>query len=296
MTMIGRSPPRRRRPPPPPRGRFRPLHVACSLRCPPEVVRHAHRRHPCHIRERDERTGRLPLSLAAASGSAVALRREGAREFLEEIICLNPSAASATDSYGRLALHLAIDSGLRWDDGVSSIIDAAPRALRTRDASTRFYPFMAAAVVGSEAEADERRRVHADLDTIYLLLRNGPELAAGMADDPPWLRTRREWEQRLEQVKNAHRQETGLLTEALNSSDSERDRLRNDLGKVTALNEVLFGENMDLRAEVDRLRLRPEGTSLAQVLNSGEQGQFDSHYDVSLCQKRQKLDLASHTT
>lgn len=60
--------------------------------------------------------------------------------------------ASSLDSSGLLPLHHAALSGRAFDDGIGAVLRAAPRALHTRDAVCRMYPFMLAALASREAD------------------------------------------------------------------------------------------------------------------------------------------------
>lgn len=74
-------------------------------------------------------------------------------------------AASIRDTRGQLPLHLAINSGKRWDDGVKSILSAYPEALSAPDRRTNLIPFLQAASVETP-----------DCGTIFELLRTDPSL------------------------------------------------------------------------------------------------------------------------
>lgn len=100
---------------------------------------------------RPSRSSKRPGKTGAGSGGALnAQGRQRRRRkpcVIDLLVHLDPRAASVPDLDGRLPLHLAVEAGKAWDDGLRSLIWAAPRALETRDVETRLYPFMIAATV-----------------------------------------------------------------------------------------------------------------------------------------------------
>lgn len=94
---------------------------------------------------------------------------------IEQLILADPSAASVPDPNGRLPLMLAISSQKIWNRGIKSVFEAAPKALVTRDHGTFLYPFMFAAV-GEVSTTD----------TVFELLRAGPDLVKRGINDDDW--------------------------------------------------------------------------------------------------------------
>jgi hypothetical protein len=94
-----------------------------------------------------------------------------------------PRAASIPSGDGRLALHLAVEAGISWDEGLSKIFDSAPCSLRIRDPKTGLLPFLLAATSGagrppcthSRMEGEKTKDVDS-VNTIFQLLRLGPDL------------------------------------------------------------------------------------------------------------------------
>mmetsp|Transcript_21268 Transcript_21268/g.32418 ORF Transcript_21268/g.32418 Transcript_21268/m.32418 type:complete len:207 (+) Transcript_21268:256-876(+) len=101
--------------------------------------------------------------------------------------------ASCLDYYDRLPLHIAIEEGYRWiehDDCVSppsscadvlckgscihDLYQLSTKAGKTRDITTRLYPFMAAAIEETGG---------ADLDAIFELLKQHPCAARGLCSN-----------------------------------------------------------------------------------------------------------------
>lgn len=84
---------------------------------------------------------------------------------IDILVSLNPRAAKIPDSDGRLPFARAVESRKSWDEGLRSLLWAAPEALSTRDTKTGMYPFMIAAVEHNASET-----------TVYELIRLLPEL------------------------------------------------------------------------------------------------------------------------
>mmetsp|Transcript_11400 Transcript_11400/g.17133 ORF Transcript_11400/g.17133 Transcript_11400/m.17133 type:complete len:384 (-) Transcript_11400:176-1327(-) len=83
------------------------------------------------------------------------------------------------DFTGRFCLHLSIENGCTWENGVKQYYQAAPKAIETRDVRTHLFPFMLAAI-GENAE----------VETIFHLLKEDPSLIQGIK---PTKSTRRPW-------------------------------------------------------------------------------------------------------
>lgn len=156
--------------PPPGCSHWRVLHAAASIPSPPQFIRSAIKLFPWQVRERDEE-GYLPIQRAAKC-----LRTEGVDEnqywlnkgvnqkpiyfrlFPENraednpiTIFVNafPDGAKALDKDFKLPLHWAIETGKEWNEGIQSLVEAAPLALATRDGQNHLYPFMMAAMISN---------------------------------------------------------------------------------------------------------------------------------------------------
>lgn len=153
--------------PPPDCSHWRVVHAVGSVPSPQHFVRSAIKLHPWQLRERDEE-GYLPLHRAAKCErpegidegqywlpkgiNKKALYKRCHPENRSEdntvsiFIHAYPEAARVLDNDLRLPLHLAIQTDKQWDEGVRSIVNAAPLALATRDPDNHLYPFMMAAM------------------------------------------------------------------------------------------------------------------------------------------------------
>lgn len=111
---------------------------------------------------------------------AVVREKRCQAELRDSFIARYGSQARHHDSTGRLCLHLAIEGGCTWENGVKQFYQAAPKAIETRDVRTHLFPVMMAAV-GENAE----------VETIYHLLKEDPSLI--MITEPTARPTRSTW-------------------------------------------------------------------------------------------------------
>jgi len=88
-----------------------PIHMACALQCPPEVVDTLVECHPMGVRMREETFQRLPLHVACQTNAPL--------ETIEALIHHYPEASRAKDCAGRLPIHYACSS----HDAESVVID-----------------------------------------------------------------------------------------------------------------------------------------------------------------------------
>lgn len=178
--------------PPPGCARWRVLHAAASIPTPPQFIRSAIMLFPWQVRERDEE-GYLPLHRAAMCDRSEGvdeeqywlnkgvnqkplyhrLYPENRAEDNPITIFVNafPDGARALDKDFKMPLHWAIETGKQWNEGVQSLVKAAPLALGTRDGKLGVYPFMMAAMIGN-----------LDL-TLELLLENPMMVASGISPE-----------------------------------------------------------------------------------------------------------------
>lgn len=121
---------------------LRPLHVASGCPCPPglfglltEVYRDDVRVKNCE--------GNLPLFIACSDVEANRSIDVGSR--IQALTSAYPDGVLETDSFGRSPLCIACGSGVSWEEGISTLIAAAPRSISTPDPVSGLYPFMLAA-------------------------------------------------------------------------------------------------------------------------------------------------------
>lgn len=170
---------------------FRPMHAASAIDCPRPVVKIATIVYKDQLLLRDE-SGMTPLLIASKTpvykvrdlsddGYMLEDRIHGddtddeaayeedldtsQPSVIDILTEAAPSAASMVDPSGRLALHLAIDTGKRWHQGVKAILDAYPDALSHEDFVDGLIPFL-------QASTAQRP----DTGTIFELLRRDPAL------------------------------------------------------------------------------------------------------------------------
>ena len=77
---------------------------------------------PCHAR--------LPIHMAAAGPDA-------GPELIARLIAAHPRGVSMPDGFGKLALHLACESGKAWEDGVRILYEAYPSAVAEKEDNGR---------------------------------------------------------------------------------------------------------------------------------------------------------------
>ena len=172
---------------------FSMLHAAAAVDCPRPIVKIAARvlPHLLHVRDDD---GRTPLMVACdapvykvrdLSDEGFSLEHvvygdnpvevmetddvelSGHATVIEILLQNNHSGAShgaaVTDPSGRLPLHIALNAGKRWHQGVRDLVECYPDSVKVADQSSKLFPFQLAAS-------------KADLSTCYELLRCHPDL------------------------------------------------------------------------------------------------------------------------
>lgn len=105
---------------------------------------------------------------------------------LNVILNSYPKAACQRDHRGCLPFHIAIEAGMKWEDGMKDVFMVAPKALRTLEPNTSLYPFMLAATVKStpSVKANDNNKyikngmTKSSLDGVFSLLRCAPDVIA----------------------------------------------------------------------------------------------------------------------
>lgn len=138
------------------------LHACLGLQgCSPPLIWLSMTIHPEQIHLSDHE-GNLPIHLAAANR---VIGGQTLRPVIEVLLKQYPTSVCALNAEGRFPLHLALESGKRWDGGVSAILKVAPELVVERDVASGLFPFMIAACGAG-----------ACVTTIYNLLRLSPEI------------------------------------------------------------------------------------------------------------------------
>ena len=178
------------------------VHAAAAVDCPRAVVKIAARIFPHQLAKRDK-NGLTPLLIAAqapifkdrdlsddaylfedvvhgdeSSGSDDDDEEQPSDtqpSVIEILLQANQGDASAAacfaDPSGRLPLHLALDSGKKWNQGVHDLAQVHPEGLAYVDRTCNLYPFMLA------AKGDR-----SDLNTVYEVLRFNPSILSDLRD------------------------------------------------------------------------------------------------------------------
>jgi len=166
---------------------FRELHAVAAMPCPIDVVEAAITKFPEQAKDQDH-DGMTALAYAAKAdiqyGPIVSkdVRSEANRVskksfVVDSILSLNYLAAEIPDKYGRYPLHHALINGKTFHEGVSSILNAAPRVAQVKDSQTGLYPFMMPTLFNAKRSHNESEEVIECryLETCYKLIRIWPE-------------------------------------------------------------------------------------------------------------------------
>ena len=172
---------------------FQAVHAAAAVDCPRPVVKIATIIYPHQVDEKDE-NGMTPLLIAARapifkvrdlSDEGYLLEDRihgdvtdndenhqedddnspGQPSVIEILLSASAFSACVPDPHGRLPLHLALESGKRWTQGIKDIISCYPEALGIPDCQTGLLPFQIAAMGANP-----------DLTTIFEVIRTNPSL------------------------------------------------------------------------------------------------------------------------
>lgn len=155
---------------------FQPLHLAAAHPSPPCLFPLMIQVYKEELKEKDIH-GRLALAIACES--PFANRSCDVLTKIQLLLREYPASAKIPDpQFNQYPLFIALSSGIMWNDGVESLIQAFPAALSFRDPKTRLFPFALAALPQATTE-DERtsdRNTCLELDTVYNTLRENPSV------------------------------------------------------------------------------------------------------------------------
>ena len=133
------------------------LHLVTDFDAPLDLLEAVLKTFPIMIKEADE-NGCLPLARLSSN------RKPNSRkQKVDTLIRANSEAVMVPNGQGRFPFHLAIASGMNWDDGLQSIFAVSPDILRVCDPVTNLVPFILAAE-------------HCNLNDIFTLLRLSPDI------------------------------------------------------------------------------------------------------------------------
>jgi len=158
---------------------FKPIHLAVTQPSPPCLFPLILQVYKEQLKERDS-YGRFALAIACES--PLANRSFDVLTKIQLLLREYPAAASFVDSQsGQLPLSIALASGVLWNDGIKSLIQAFPMALSIRDTTTRLFPFALAALPKKTTkrgimDCDSDIAVCLELDTIFNTLRADPSV------------------------------------------------------------------------------------------------------------------------
>ena len=136
------------------------LHVALELPCSPKILSWFIRMYLNQVKI-PMADGKLPLH-AFLSSKSFANHKE-TDSLIQMFVDIHPESAQTWYS-GKLPIHLAIELGCTWANGVHRLLYSYPESRQMTDCHSRLFPFMMAADHSS------------DLNTLFHLIREGPEL------------------------------------------------------------------------------------------------------------------------
>jgi hypothetical protein len=84
------------------------------------------------------------------------------------------AGADWMDPSGRLPLHIAIEAGKTWSDGIEALIHAFPQSICITDRSTKLYPYQLSATKATQSELS--------MNDCFELLRCNPTVLSGGND------------------------------------------------------------------------------------------------------------------
>lgn len=137
------------------------LHLALELPCSPKILKWFLRMYPEQLRV-PMADGKLPLHHLVNSPAFIT--HKDADTILEQFLVLYPEAAKIRCN-GKLPLHLAIESGCLWTNGLKRLLYSYPDARQMPADKSNMLPFMMMATCETS-----------DFSTMFSLLREGPEL------------------------------------------------------------------------------------------------------------------------
>lgn len=158
---------------------FTPIHLAAAHPSPPCLFPLMIQVYKQQLQERDT-NGQLALAIACESPTAN--RSFDVLTKIQLLLREYPEAARMLDpKHGQYPLLIALASGILWNDGVESLIQACPMTLSIRDSSTGLFPFALAALPKTKTkreimDGDSMVMECLELDTIYNTLRADPSV------------------------------------------------------------------------------------------------------------------------
>lgn len=134
------------------------VHACASIQdCPPRLLEYALLLYPEQLLMKDENGHQLPLHIAASRADAS----------VKDVLRTNPGASKIRNGEGRLAVELAVESGLSWTDGVGPLLLANPVSLESLNVDERLYPWIWSSL---------SRKPHGSASALYESLRARPSI------------------------------------------------------------------------------------------------------------------------
>jgi len=198
--------------------KWRVLHAAAGCDCPPDLMSLVLKMYRNHLFLKDENKN-LPIHIICAGHTYVKQPFESEFEPTISKIALEfPEGVKIKGGDGKLPLHIAVQNGKAWSEGVSRLIELYPESVRVCDKKTRLFPAMLMAEsshskasqnklitlaariakvnfkssvwkkLASYRKEEEIKKVMnqrhvAELNTVYQLLRLAPDLITTTGDE-----------------------------------------------------------------------------------------------------------------
>jgi len=144
------------------------LHFCASSNCPELLLMLAMMSFPEQMTIANDE-GNFPIHLACSNramygrlakvyyndGYTTRLNWEISNEALKRLVSFYPNGSQQPNRDGLPALHLALKNGKTWQSGVREILSVSKQCIAFRDRKTGLYPFMLAAVEGSQSRIEK---------------------------------------------------------------------------------------------------------------------------------------------
>jgi hypothetical protein len=155
---------------------FLPLHLAAAHASPPCLFPLMIQVYKEELKQRDIHGC---LALAVACKYPLANRSCDVLTKIQMLLREYPASAKIPDpQFGQYPLFIALSSGILWNDGIQSLIQAFPMALSFRDPNMRLFPFALAALPRAAPvhESTSCCNTCLELDTVFNTLRADPSV------------------------------------------------------------------------------------------------------------------------
>ena len=156
-----------------------PLHIACRRTCGYNL-KEDHLNFDCYEEESPACSCYCPCFWNDCRIPNYDMNPTELMSILDPLLEQYPEAASIPNKDGRLPLHLAIECGRSWYNGVKILYRAAPDVIRSQDPLTGLYPFQLALTSKKCDLTTAYQLLHADPSLVGSAIPTDEELVAGI--------------------------------------------------------------------------------------------------------------------